>query len=356
MAERILIYRMGSLGDTVVALPVFHMLAREFPNAERRVLTNAPVNTDAAPIQAVLGDGGFVDGYFPYPIGTRSIARLNDLRRAVADWNPDLVVYLNEPRRGLNLFRDLAFLKLCGAKNIIGAPIAHELRRHRKLPEHGLWEGEASRLARCIAELGEIRLDDPADWSLNPTMAEKGAAQAAINGWDGEKKFISFAIGAKIDFKSWGDNRWAALFTALGERYPDTGLALLGGPNDSERALAAAKGWPGPVLDLCGRMSPRESALVIGKGLIFLGHDSGPMHLAASTGTPSICVFSTHANPGVWFPFGMQHRVFYPGLSWSGGLPLQTRDAAGETNITLIPVAQVLEASDNLLAQTISSS
>ena len=35
-AERVLIYRLGSLGDTLVALPALHLTARAFPSAERR--------------------------------------------------------------------------------------------------------------------------------------------------------------------------------------------------------------------------------------------------------------------------------------------------------------------------------
>ena len=42
--RRVLIYRMGSLGDTVVALPALHLVDRAFPLAERRMLTNFPVN------------------------------------------------------------------------------------------------------------------------------------------------------------------------------------------------------------------------------------------------------------------------------------------------------------------------
>ena len=45
--ERILIYRLGSLGDTVVALPCFHLIARKFPHAERVLLTNFPVHAKA---------------------------------------------------------------------------------------------------------------------------------------------------------------------------------------------------------------------------------------------------------------------------------------------------------------------
>ena len=36
-------YRLGSLGDMLVALPSLHLVARAFPEAERRMLTNFPV-------------------------------------------------------------------------------------------------------------------------------------------------------------------------------------------------------------------------------------------------------------------------------------------------------------------------
>ena len=48
--RKVLIYRLGSLGDTVVALPSLHLIARAFPDAERRVLTNFPVSGKEAPI------------------------------------------------------------------------------------------------------------------------------------------------------------------------------------------------------------------------------------------------------------------------------------------------------------------
>ncbi len=42
--RRVLIYRLGSLGDTLIALPALKLVARAFPDAERRLLTNFPVN------------------------------------------------------------------------------------------------------------------------------------------------------------------------------------------------------------------------------------------------------------------------------------------------------------------------
>ena len=347
--KKLLIYRMGSLGDTVVALPVFHMLARKYADAERRVLTNMPVNSDAPAMQAVLGDGGFVDSYFTYPCGTRDFSALNNLRKSIRDWGPDLVIYLNEPRGNLVQFRDIIFLKLCGVHNIIGVPATAELSKHYSLREYGLWEAEASRLARCVADIGAVDLDSAQNWSLNFTPAEKKQAQAAVSSWEGRSRFIAFSIGTKIDFKSWGDNRWADLLAKISGYHPELGLVFIGGLNDGERSNIAAKGWTGPKLNLCGKLTPRESALVMRDAKVFMGHDSSTMHLAASVRTPSVCVFSTHAKPGIWFPFGLQHRILYPGLQWSGREPLTMREATGETDITLISNSDVEEAFNFLL-------
>jgi len=351
--KRLLIYRMGSLGDTVVALPIFHLIERAFPDAERRVLTNIPVSSDAAPLQEVLGDSGFADGYFTYPVGTRSARRLFALCREIRDWSPDAAVYVTE-RRGPAVRRDLLFLRCCGARQVLCAPISRDLQIHRAIGEHGLRESEAARLARCCAGLGDADILNPANWSLRPTKAERGVADNLLSSWPGAASFAAFGIGAKTDIKSWGDGHWTTLLGEISARHPGLGIALIGGASDWDRSEKVAQGWRGPLINLCGVVTPRISALVIGRAKIFLGHDSGPMHLAASVGTPSVSVFNSHALPGIWFPFGAHNRVFYPGLAWSGGVPPVIRDAAGETDIAHIPVTPVLDACQSLLEQTMS--
>lgn len=350
MSERVLIYRRGSLGDTVVSLPVFHMLAERFAAAERRVLTNLPINRDAAALPAVLGECGLVHGYFPYPRRLRRPADMLALRRDIAAWRPDLLVYLNEPPPLYALLRDVAFFRMCGIRHIAGAPFGRALRRHRGPDGNGLWESESARLARCVAALGEVRLTDPESWWLHFAPEEEAAAAALLDGWPGRGRYIAFSIGAKIDFKSWGQAPWRRVLAQLSEAHPDLGLAMVGAETDAAPSDAVAESWAGPTINLCGKAPPRLSGCVIGGALAYLGHDSGPMHLAAATGTPAVLVFSTHNKPGIWFPFGAAHRVLYPGLAWSGGDPVVMREAAGETNITLIPPAQVVAACEAVLA------
>jgi len=113
--------------------------------------------------------------------------------------------------------------------------------------------------------------------------------------------------------------------------------------SEFDRSERLAKRWRGPVLNVCGRLSPRESAALIGKAIAFVGHDSGPMHLAASVGTPCVAIFSAQDKPGVWFPFGTRNRVLYHQTDCYGCL-LQVCIARKKECIRSITVEQVVNA------------
>ncbi len=349
--DRVLVFRTGSLGDTAFNLPIFHHLNRIWPDAEKRVLTNFPVAAEAPPLQAVLGDFSFAQGYFEYPGGTRSIAEVRSVARRIRAWRPDVAIYANERRPLAATLRDGLFLKLCGVKRLYGLPLSRDVRAHRFDAETGLYEREVSRIARALSVLGEIDTDEAANRDLLPSDAETAAAQALLSEWDGNARFLAFSPGTKQAVKDWTDANWIAAFATLSADDPDLGLAIVGAPEDRERADRLAAHWRGPVLNCCGRANPRESAAVIGRAAAFLGNDSGPMHLAASVGVTAVAVFSTLAPPGVWFPLGKAHRIFYPRLAWSGGYPPVLREAADEPDLTEIPVAQVVEACREALRQ-----
>jgi hypothetical protein len=103
-ARRVLVYRLGSLGDTLIALPSFHLIARAFPAAERRLLTNLPVAAKAPPAAAVLEHTGLIHGYMRYTTGTRSIRELLRLAAAIRRFRPNVLVYLTGAR-GLDAAR-----------------------------------------------------------------------------------------------------------------------------------------------------------------------------------------------------------------------------------------------------------
>ena len=74
-------------------------------------------------------------------------------------------------------------------------------------------------------------------------------------------------------------------------------------------------------MNLCGALTPRESAAAIARARLFVGHDSGPMHLAAAVGTPVVAIFAARNIPRQWFPYGKQHQVVYHRVEcWGCGL------------------------------------
>ena len=322
--ERVLIYRLGSLGDTLVALPSLHLVARSFPNAERRLLTNLPVNAKAPPAAAILEGSGLIHGYFRYAVGTRSPRELLKVWWQLRRWRPQVLVYMG-PARGVEMaHRDARFFRLCGIPRLIGVPLTEDSQKHRWEPAEQALEPEGARLARNLAELGDADLDAPASWDLRLTTAEHARATEALAA-TANGPLIAVSVGTKVQSKDWGRDNWRALLNRLATLYPDHALAFCGASEESEASEFTADGWRensgSPIINLCGLLTPRESAAVLAHARVFVGHDSGPMHLAAAVQTPCVAIFAARNKPRVWFPYGKQHRVLYHQTDcWGCGL------------------------------------
>ena len=178
--RRVLIYRLGSLGDTLVAVPSFRLIARAFPNAERRLLTNFPVNVKAPPAASILDHTGLVAGYIRYQVGLRRPGAITRLWATIAAWRPEVLVYLGSARGIPSAQRDERFFRLCGIRQLIGVPLTEDMQKSRWQQERNALEPEAERLARNIGELGDARLDDPASWDLGLTPSEIAHADSVL--------------------------------------------------------------------------------------------------------------------------------------------------------------------------------
>jgi ADP-heptose:LPS heptosyltransferase len=325
----------------VIALPCFHLIARVYPNAERRLLTNFPVHSKAPAAAAVLGDSGLVHGYMRYTMATRRIGELLRLAWKIRRFSPDVLIYLLEARPIKNVYRDRLFFRLAGVRRVLGLPGEEELKA-RFDPATGLYESEALRLARVIAELGDAHPEEIANWDLRLNAAEREAATRALPGLAG-KKLIVCGPGTKMQAKDWGQDNWRALLSLLSVRYPHHGLVLVGSREEAQIGDHAAQGWTGPKVNLCGMLTPRETTAVLEYAAVFLGPDSGPMHLAASVGVPCVIAFSAAGLPGAWFPAGQQHQIVYHQTSCYG-CQLETCIVEARRCLTSIRVAEMAEA------------
>ncbi len=304
-----MIYRLGSLGDTVVALPCFHLIARSFPNAKRVLLSNFPVHSKAPASAAVLDGSNLVHGYMRYTIGTRSFKELLRLMWQIRRFGPDVLVYVMPLRGEKAVKRDALFFRLCGISRVVGLP-AGDMEANRHDPETGLFEREASRLLRCIGALGDEDVSDLRNWDLRLTDAEMNKADRVLAPF-GEGPMIACGPGTKMQSKDWGAEKWRELLGRLNAEFPQHGLVLVGAHEDNAVSEYAGAGWRGPKINLCGMLSPRESAAVLRRASLFLGPDSGPMHLAASFDVPCVIPFASLDLKGKWFPIGEAHHLIY---------------------------------------------
>ena len=306
--SNILIYRLGSLGDTVVALPCFHLLQKAFPKASFTLLTNHPIAGKAAPIETVLGRGLFYDDIIDYPLGTRNPCILWRLASEIRRRKFRTVVNLSAARGPIEAFRDRMFFYATGIYHHIGWPLESRDFHLTKNPVTGLMESEAHRLVRRIQILGTPDLKNSEWWDLKLTAEELAAAKTLTKSLMG-RPTLALSIGTKMQSNDWGESNWSILINRLAERLEGWGLILIGSADEKNRSEQCSLRWRGPVINLCGRVTPRVAAAAIIGSRAFLGHDSGPMHLASAMGIPCVAVFSARNKPGQWDPRGDSNRI-----------------------------------------------
>jgi ADP-heptose:LPS heptosyltransferase len=104
--------------------------------------------------------------------------------------------------------------------------------------------------------------------------------------------------------KRWPPERFAEIARGLGARGFTT--VVTSGPGEEAVANQVAEETKGIVV-LSGLTIPELAELIRGARL-YLGNDSGPMHLAAAVGTPVVAVWGS-SNSRRWRPWNVDHRV-----------------------------------------------
>jgi len=147
--------------------------------------------------------------------------------------------------------------------------------------------------------------DFPIDWlvtllnqmnvplpTLEPQLQLPGATLAAIGArFSGRARpWIVVGIGASHPDKDWAQAYWAEFVAGLCRRTAGT-VFLLGGDDSIGRAddlIASSTG--ADAVNACG-LKLVEAAALLQRADLFVGTDSGPMNVAAATGTDAYALF-----------------------------------------------------------------
>lgn len=289
--ESILLFRTGSIGDTVCAIPSIVAIRKKFPNAKLTILTNSG-GSKLVGMKNILDPTVYDELIDYYGLSGKQLIRT--LRQK----HFDLFIQLPQTDAGFwRLFRDLLFFRTIASSGwgweYSTFPYFRQMQeRYNRFPN------ETDRLLAILKKNGiepdtrdyRLQLKDPNDLNVvDNAFREEGLHNAGF--------LLAIVVGAKRP-----QNRWPiAYFREVMEHFQDScQMILIGGPED--RSLTQSLQGISHVTDFTGRFTPMQSAIALQRCQLTLSNDTGPMHLSYASGTPTLGLFSSRDFPGKWAP------------------------------------------------------
>ncbi|MBE7219815.1 MAG: glycosyltransferase family 9 protein, partial [Caulobacteraceae bacterium] len=204
-----------------------------------------------------------------------------------------------------------------------GSGLARVLRARRRAIRHAPHPGAAP-VHKVLEAAHVLRLDDDPP-APRLYVGEETAAAAARLLAKGSGPVLAIAPAANWVGKAWAGERFGVLASRLlGEGGPLAGgrLLVLGAPGDRPAAEAARRGLPrAQVIDAVGRVDLLTAYAALQQARLFVGNDSGLMHMAAAAGAPTLGLFGP-SDERLYAPWGPKGRAIRGKRSFADFLAL----------------------------------
>ena len=333
---RILIVRMSAIGDVIHGVPVLCALRQALPDA----------------FLAWVAEGGMGDLLEGHPA-------LDELIRVPRR-------FWKSPRQVWDLRRRLRAMQFdttidlqCLTKSAVTAWLSGARRRLGKAGEDGRelspWfnneltePGGTHVIEHYLTMLRPLGIEAPAvRFDLPEFASDAGTVEAFLrdSGLAG-RRFAVLNPGAGWPSKIWPAVRYAALARYLGQAHGVPSVAVWG--TADERPLAQRIVEAGARhAHLAPPTTMRELGALCRRAALFVGSDTGPMHLAAAVGTPTISLHGPSRAEwcGAYGPQNIRLQVRY-----QNGSAMQRRKA-DDSAMREITLRMVAAACDRLLGQ-----
>lgn len=168
-----------------------------------------------------------------------------------------------------------------------------------------------------------------------------------------DQTVLALSPAASAVFKEWAPERFSELalrLTAEDGLLPGAAIAIFGGPGDEARADAVKTGIEGrTVIDLTGQLDLVEAAACLKRAALFVGNDSGLMHMAAAVGTPTLGLFGP-TDERLYAPWGELARIVRAGDRYDERERRALADTSRESLMGALQVDAVERAARDLIA------
>lgn len=334
---RILISRLSAIGDVLHSLPVACALRRHFPTAHIGWIVEGRTGD-------LLVDHPAIDALYRVKRGwLKSPRAVWELRRQLKAARYEISIDVQGLTKSAVAARLSGAGRRIGFRGVDGRELSPWLNNELVEPRG------VHVIDRNLELLRPLGIERP---TVEFRLANSAATDAAVCYWlrglhlpCGE--FAVLNPGAGWPSKLWPVERFAAVAKHLGQVCGVRSLVVWAGP--AERALANAiiSGSSG-YAQLAPATSLTELAAVLRRAKLMIAADTGPLHLAAAVGTPSV---------GLFGPMPMERNGPYGSVhiglqaARMTGTSRQRRTADNAT-MQAIGVEMVVEACEELLARS----
>jgi heptosyltransferase-2 len=291
----IIIFRLDGIGDVVLSSAMLRELRRLYPTAHITLVVSSSS-------RSLVEHCPYVDEVLDKPTGFESLRSMfADLKAMVAfssqqlrgrHWDLALV-----PRWGVDVYFATLMSLYTGATRRVAFTEKVSAGKRRLnwrfdtlftdvLPPCSPSKHELERDLDIVRYLGgHIEATNPEVW-LTPADEAYAARSCRDFGLTGSETLIAFGIGAGHRMRRWPARAFAELIDILRSGVEFTSAILCGA--DEQGIAQEIQAFTGARLLLLQRPSLRETAAFLSRCTLFIGNDSGPMHMAAAVGLPVV--------------------------------------------------------------------
>ena len=178
---------------------------------------------------------------------------------------------------------------------------------------------EVQRNLFVIDYLGGSVCDDYLEMWLSSDDLEFAEKIMKENGVDAETPLVTLGIGAGDTRRMWPIENFIEVARRL-EREQKARIIIIAGASEKSLSWRLCQALEKRVIDMSGNTSLRQACALLRRSVLFIGNDSGPMHLAAAVGVPviEISAFPLNAppdgpnSPERFHPWGVPFLVLQP--------------------------------------------
>lgn len=328
--QKILLIRLSAIGDVINTLPAVTAVRAAYPRARLGFLVE-----DKA--REVVEGHPDLDEILVYPRRRWRRGLWNPLR--LLRTSAEVIAYVRDLRsREYDVVLDFQgnlkgglHAALSGVPVRIGYSRDHSMELNHWFSTIRVrpWSQRINRVEKFLALLAPLGISASAARYRLPASPESGRFVDEFLRSAGleEHGFVVMHPGTSVTGreKRWPLDRFAALATRV---KADLGLrtVVAWGPGERDMAEEVVRG--SSALLAAETRSLLDLAELLRRSRVFVGADSGPLHLASAVGAPSVALFGPK-DPGVYGPWNPRHRLVYrPNGNGRGSMDAITVDDA----------------------------